>query len=102
MNFNEKLKAIRSAERITQSQLAEITMVSISTLKKIEAGYHDPGWKFLSQITTNPRFKKYALWLTTNETAPEIGQISPALSLDGSGQPEDVPDSAHNTAKSPR
>ncbi|RLM48914.1 XRE family transcriptional regulator, partial [Halorubrum sp. Atlit-28R] len=45
---------------------------------------------------------KYALWLTTDETAPEVGQISPALSLDGSEQQEEVPDLTPNTAKSHR
>lgn len=102
MDFNEKLKALRSAEGITQAELSEITGVPLSNLKKIEAGYHEPGWKFVRKITTNPRFKKYALWLAIDETAPEVGQISPALSLDGSEQTEDAPNSTHDALKSPR
>lgn len=37
------------------------------------------------KITSNPRFKKYTMWLMTGDVAPEIGQISPALSPDGLG-----------------
>lgn len=99
MDFNEKLKALRKAEGVTQSQLADITGLPLSNLKKIEAGYHEPGWRFVSQITSNHRFKKYALWLITDDIAPEIGQISPVLSLDGSEKQEDIPDSATKAAK---
>lgn len=79
MTFDEKLKAIRSAENLSQSQFAVITEISVSTLKKVEAGYHDPGWAILSKITQHPRFQKYTLWLMTDKTAPEAGQIAPAL-----------------------
>ncbi|MGM3160449.1 helix-turn-helix domain-containing protein [Dickeya undicola] len=79
MTFDEKLKAIRSAESLSQSQFAVITGISVSTLKKVEAGYHDPGWLVLSKITMHPRFQKYTLWLMTDKTAPEAGQIAPAL-----------------------
>jgi hypothetical protein len=34
-------------------------------------------------VILNPRFAKYTLWLMTGNTAPEAGQIEPALSLDG-------------------
>ena len=102
MDFNEKLKEVRRSEGITQAQLADITGLPLSNIKKIEAGYHEPGWRFVSQITSNLRFKKYALWLITGDIAPEIGQISPALSLDGSEKREDAPNSTPNTLKSRR
>ncbi len=79
MTFEEKIKLIRSSEEISQSQLCEMTGISLSTLKKIEAGYHDPGWAFLSKITQHPRLQKYTLWLMTDKTAPQAGQIAPAL-----------------------
>ncbi|OSN02940.1 transcriptional regulator [Lonsdalea britannica] len=79
MTFDEKLKAIRNAENLSQSQFAVITGISISTLKKVEAGYHDPGWLLLSKITQHPQFQKYTLWLMTDKTAPAAGQIAPAL-----------------------
>ena len=79
MTFEEKLKLIRSAEEINQAQLSDMTGISLSTLKKIEAGYHDPGWNVLSKITQHPRLQNYTLWLMTDKTAPQAGQIAPAL-----------------------
>lgn len=80
MTISDKIKAIRTAEGLTQLQLSEIIGLSISTLKKIEAGYNDPVWDTMIKITQHPRFEKYTLWLMTNKTAPEAGQIAPALS----------------------
>jgi transcriptional regulator with XRE-family HTH domain len=79
MTFVEKLKAIRAAEGLTQTQLCEVMSVSISTLKKIEAGYHEPAWGTMVKLTQHPRFEKYTLWLMTDKTAPEAGQIAPAI-----------------------
>ncbi|EFK4081725.1 hypothetical protein EY011_11750 [Shigella flexneri] len=53
-------------------------------------------------MTKNSRLKKYALWLTTDETFEAGGQIAPALSLDGSIQLEDDQPSIGITQKSPR
>ncbi|CAH6661027.1 helix-turn-helix domain-containing protein [Pseudocitrobacter vendiensis] len=102
MQLSEKIRLIRISEDLTQIKFCEITQLAMGTLKRYEGGKSEPSVKALLQITTNPRFKKYALWLTTDETAPEIGQISPALSLNGSEQPEDVPDLTHKAAKSHR
>ncbi|MDC9588576.1 helix-turn-helix transcriptional regulator [Xenorhabdus sp. XENO-10] len=77
MEISEKIKAIRSAENLTQIQLCEVMCISISTLKKIEAGYREPSWETITKITMHPKFEKYALWLMTDKTAPESGQISP-------------------------
>ncbi|PHM38556.1 helix-turn-helix domain-containing protein [Xenorhabdus innexi] len=83
MNISEKLKAIRITEGLTQMQLCEIMDISISTFKKIEAGYNDPALATLMKITNHPKFEKYTLWLLTDKIAPESGQISPTLSPDG-------------------
>ncbi|QXO61593.1 helix-turn-helix domain-containing protein [Morganella morganii] len=83
MTISEKLKAIRHAEGLTQMQLCEIMGISISTFKKIEAGYNDPALATIIKITSHPQFEKYSLWLITDKTAPEAGQISPTLSPDG-------------------
>lgn len=82
--LSEKVKAIRKSEGVSQSEFCEITGISISTVKKYETGVIEPGGATLIKITSNPRFKKYAMWLMTGDIAPEIGQISPALSPDGS------------------
>ncbi|MGF2654934.1 helix-turn-helix transcriptional regulator [Serratia marcescens] len=102
MKFSDKLKAIRKAEGISQSQFCQLIDLPLPTIKKYESESYSPSIQNLMKITKHPRFKKYALWLTTDETAPEVGQISPALSLDGSGKQEDVPDLTPNTAKSHR
>ncbi|AUR29992.1 helix-turn-helix domain-containing protein [Morganella morganii] len=83
MDISDKIKLIRKVEKITQAQLCDLAEISISTLKKIEAGYQEPSLSTISKITNYPRFEKYALWLVTDKTAPEAGQISPALAHSG-------------------
>lgn len=82
MNITEKIKAIRKAEGLTQATFCEISKIPLSTLKNYEGGHAEPSVSTLLLITSNPRFKKYALWLTTGETAPEAGQIAPLSTID--------------------
>ncbi|HDL7645903.1 helix-turn-helix domain-containing protein [Yersinia enterocolitica] len=96
MIVSEKIKAIRTAEGLSQNQFCKIMEISISTLKKLEGGYNEPGWATLMKLTQHPLFEKYTLWLMTNKTAPESGQIAPSLSLDG---PETTPTSRRSTRK---
>ncbi|AVY99417.1 transcriptional regulator [Lelliottia sp. WB101] len=79
----EKMKAIREAEGLSQSKFSEITGISISTIKKYETGVKDPGSRTLLKVTTHPEYKKYTMWLMSDETNEAAGQISPALSPDG-------------------
>lgn len=102
MLISEKVKRIRAAENLSQSQFCKIVDIPVSTLKNIEGNHSVPNWNTLTAITNNPRFKKYALWLTTDEIAPEVGQISPILSRDGSSEQADTPDSTPHTEKSHR
>jgi len=81
--LGDKVKAIRKSEGVSQSEFCEITGISISTVKKYETGLIEPGGTTLMKITSSVRFKKYTMWLMTGDVAPEIGQISPALSPDG-------------------
>lgn len=83
MKFHEKIKLVRMAEGLSQRQFSQIIDLPLSTLRKYELDSSIPNIQNLMKITKNPRFKKYALWLTTDETAPEVGQIAPPLSLDG-------------------
>ncbi|NIG88173.1 helix-turn-helix domain-containing protein [Serratia symbiotica] len=83
MLIAEKLKAIRSAEGLSQSQFCKIMEIPISTLKKLEGGYNEPGWNTLTKLTQHPLFEKYTMWLMTGKTAPQAGQIAPPLSPDG-------------------
>ncbi|EPR5265282.1 helix-turn-helix domain-containing protein [Salmonella enterica] len=82
MNITEKIKAIRKAEGLTQATFCEISKIPLSTLKNYEGGHAEPSVSTLLLITSNPRFKKYALWLTTGEIAPEAGQIAPSSPID--------------------
>ncbi|MEL5280861.1 helix-turn-helix transcriptional regulator [Serratia bockelmannii] len=102
MKFSEKLKAIRKAEDISQSQFGQLIDLPLPTIKKYESESYSPSIQNLMKITKHPRFKKYALWLTTDETAPEVGQISPALSLSGSEESAAAQASTKTTAKSHR
>lgn len=83
MTLSEKIKSIRRAEGLSQSQFCELIDLSINTLKKYEGGHFEPGGNALTKITQHPRFEKYTLWLMTDKTSEAAGQISPALSPDG-------------------
>ncbi|EHF3471533.1 TPA: helix-turn-helix transcriptional regulator [Proteus mirabilis] len=83
MDIASRIKAIRNAEKLSQSQFCEIMDMPISTLKKIEGGHNEPGWVTLEKITNHPRFSKYTLWIMTGKSSPEAGQISPALAHSG-------------------
>ncbi|QLG95739.1 helix-turn-helix transcriptional regulator [Pseudomonas yamanorum] len=79
MEFAEKLKAIRSREGVTQSEFCEMVGMSINSYKKYEASFYEMGYGALRKLLGHPRFMKYTLWLMTDQTAPECGQISPEL-----------------------
>ncbi|MDU1197009.1 helix-turn-helix transcriptional regulator [Kluyvera ascorbata] len=88
MIISEKIKAIRTAEGLSQSQFCSIMEIPISTLKKLEGGYNEPGWITLQKLTQHPRFEKYTLWLMTDKTAPQAGQVSPAFAHNGQDKTE--------------
>lgn len=102
MLVSKKVKSVRLAEGLSQSQFCKIVNIPVSTLKNIEGNHSVPNWNTLTSITKHPRFKKYALWLTTDETAPEVGQIAPPLSLDGYGHSEEDQASTETDQKSHR
>ncbi|MHB0766497.1 helix-turn-helix domain-containing protein [Stutzerimonas sp. NM35] len=78
MDLGKKLKEVRLNERLTQQEICEIAGINLTTWKGYEYGRSaSVSSTELLKITKNARFKKYALWLVTDETAPECGQISP-------------------------
>lgn len=81
MDFPAKFKAIRKAERLTQKELCELLDFSESTFRKYEGGFIEVGAPALLKIANHERFKRYALWLITGDTAPACGQISPDMRL---------------------
>ncbi|EAA6773631.1 XRE family transcriptional regulator [Salmonella enterica] len=101
-SMGNKFRLIRKAEKMTRQEFADCVGLSYDTITNYETRGTQVTESALMKVAKNPRFKKYAYWLSTDETMPEVGQISPALSLDGSEKPEDVPDLTHKTAKSHR
>ncbi|MFT4464002.1 MAG: helix-turn-helix domain-containing protein [Sodalis sp. (in: enterobacteria)] len=79
MKLSEKLKAIRKNEGLTQLKFCEISGIALGTLKNYEGGHQEPGIHVVLQVTNTPRLEKYTMWLMTDKTAPEAGQIAPAL-----------------------
>ncbi len=81
--FGEKIRLIRKEEGLTQPEFAEITGISLNTIKNFEVKGREITSQNLLIITNHPRFQKYALWLMTDQVAPEAGQISPAVEQEG-------------------
>jgi len=79
MKMSEKLKKIRKAEGLTQVKFCEISGIALGTLKNYEGGHQEPGIQVVLQVTHNARFKKYTMWLMTDEIESTTGQIAPAL-----------------------
>lgn len=77
LDLPAKMKAIRAKENLTQGDFCREVNISLSSWKKYEASITDMGLAPFLKVANHPRFRKYALWLTTGETAPECGQISP-------------------------
>lgn len=75
MNYSEKLKAIREAEGLTQTAFAEAVGINTKSYGNAESGFRSPGLPMIEAVAR--RWPKYALWLLTDTTAPETGQISP-------------------------
>ncbi|MFP2469482.1 helix-turn-helix domain-containing protein [Pseudescherichia vulneris] len=83
MKMGQKLRAIRKAEGITQAKFCEISGIALGTVKNYEGGHAEPGIQVILQITNTPQLEKYTLWLMTDKTAPESGQISPVVAHSG-------------------
>lgn len=96
MKLSEKIKAIRMAEGLSQNEICKIIDLPRSTLSKYESGLFEPGGNALVKYTTHPRFEKYALWLMTDKTAPQAGQIAPAFAHIGQ-EPTESDHSEKNT-----
>lgn len=79
MHIAQKIRAIRKAEGLTQAKFCEISGLALSTLKNYEGGHAEPGLQVVLKITNTPLFQKYTLWLMTDKTSPQAGQIAPAL-----------------------
>ncbi len=77
MELKEKIKAIRKKVGSTQTDFAESLSIPLSTLKKYESGHSNIALPVITKITQHEVYKKFALWLLTDDVAPESGQFSP-------------------------
>ncbi|HCM7772492.1 MULTISPECIES: helix-turn-helix domain-containing protein [Klebsiella] len=84
MSVAEKLKVMRESERLTSlPDAAKMLGLNRDALWRYEAGKTIPNTEVIMGILNHPRFEKYALWFITGKTAPESGQIAPALAYFG-------------------
>ncbi|UAN54241.1 helix-turn-helix transcriptional regulator [Serratia sp. JSRIV002] len=84
MSVGEKIRAIREAESLTREEFGVLLDIPIGTLKRYETNrIGSVGGDVLMKIAQHPQFTKYTMWLMTGNIAPEVDQISPALSPDG-------------------
>ncbi|XGI81792.1 helix-turn-helix domain-containing protein [Enterobacter hormaechei] len=80
MEIGIKLRLIREMAGLSREAFAEMTGVPAATVKRYETGrIANIGSETLLKITQNKLFYKYTLWLMTDQTAPESGQISPNI-----------------------
>lgn len=81
MNIGKKIKAVRIAEGLSQTQMAQLIEIPIGSLRDWEQERRVLGSDYLMKITQHEQFKKYTFWLMTGETLPESGQVCPDFSI---------------------
>ncbi|PHR84515.1 MAG: transcriptional regulator [Colwellia sp.] len=76
MNYGRKIKILRESLNKTQPEFSEITGISLSTLKKVEAGFSNVGISVIDKIIATQSLKKHVLWFMTGngdlKVEPEI------------------------------
>ncbi|EIX3164388.1 helix-turn-helix transcriptional regulator [Salmonella enterica] len=102
IDFAQKLRAMRRAEKITQQKFSEITGIALGSIKQYETGHQPARADIAFRVLQCDVFEKYTMWLLHDKTFPQAGQIAPALSLDGSIQSEADQVSTETTQKSSR
>ncbi|HGJ5857457.1 MAG TPA: helix-turn-helix domain-containing protein [Arsenophonus nasoniae] len=77
--YGKKLRLIRQSEGLTQASMAKITGIAISAIKNYETQGVEVGISIIDRVLDKEEFRKYTMWLMTDEIAPSAGQIAPAL-----------------------
>lgn len=86
-DIGKKIRAIRDAEGLTREEFGEMLDIPAGSIKRYETGRIEKiGGIVLLKIANHPQFEKYTMWLMSEEgkTNEAAGQVSPALSPDGS------------------
>ncbi len=71
MTLGKKICEIRKKEGLSQKAFAEETGVSFKSVRNYEQGVSTVSEANLLKITNSNRFKKYTLWLMTDDEEPE-------------------------------
>ena len=91
-SYGRKLRLIRKAEGFTQTQMRDLTGISLGAIKNYETQGVDVGLSIIERILACAPLQKYTLWLMTGQTATQAGQIAPkgAEDLDDEGDNADA------------
>jgi len=95
MTLQEKIKLVRTSQKLTQDNFSEIIGIPKTSLRKYETGEREPSGKALLKIIES--YPQFALWITTGETIPEGGQVMPGetkIQMGYSGVPAELLDAA--------
>ncbi|WP_299002358.1 helix-turn-helix transcriptional regulator [uncultured Shewanella sp.] len=76
-SLGDKVKKIRKNDGLTQLKFCEKVDMKLGTLKGYELNQSEVSSLSLIKIGSHPDYKKYALWLISDSTDPENGQIAP-------------------------
>ncbi len=79
VSVGQKIRQIREVIGLSRPKFAELLSVPPTTLKNYELGYREVGGAFLVSMASHPQLHQFTLWLLSDKTAPEMGQISPEL-----------------------
>lgn len=80
----QRLREIRKAESLTQAEFSKLVGIALSTVKNYERGGQEVGLSVIDKVTNTPQLEKYTMWLMNGKTNEAAGQVSPALSPNGS------------------
>ncbi|CAJ0999656.1 hypothetical protein SODG_002027 [Sodalis praecaptivus] len=83
-DYGKKLRAIRKSEGLTQRQFAELSGLSLNTVRAYEVGQQPARSEVMVRVVQVDMFKKYTMWLIHDEVEIDSGQIAPELSHIGS------------------
>ncbi|OIN15956.1 transcriptional regulator, partial [Salmonella enterica subsp. enterica serovar Sarajane] len=92
-DYSQKLRMVRKAEGLTQKEFADLTGLSLSTIRNYESGQKTARAEIMESALQVQRFEKYTMWILHDKTFPQAGQIAPVLSLDGTEKPAGAQDS---------
>ena len=79
MDLAKKIRAIREAETSGRQEFSELIGVNKGTLTRIEQTGQVPKGDLLERVCRT--WPKYTLWLMTDKTEPDCGQIDPATEI---------------------